>query len=154
MMKMKKLHKIGTSRVTASARDIKLGNQEELGEDDDDEDEETAQDWDITGDGKCKGHQAWQSHDNVDKTKGQCVDFEADTKCDAKCFHEGNPVDESVDAAVCSKICQFPGNSGAKCNVIKTVQPTDDGMYLTRSKVMEADLKDPAKADPMACAIG
>merc|ERR1711988_2039660 len=114
------------------------GNQEELGEDDEDE-EETAQDWDITGDGKCGSHQAWLA---------------MDTKCDAKCFHEGNPVDESVDAAVCSKICQVPGNNGAKCNVIKTVQPTDDGMYLTRSKVMEADLKDPANADPMACAIG
>jgi len=129
------------------------GAGEELGEDD--EEEDTTQDWDTTGEGKCDANkEAWLATDAKDKASGRCVEFAADTKCGAQCYHQGTSVDETVDQAVCSKICQVPGNNGAHCNVIKTVQPTDDGMYLTRSKVTQADLKDPANADPMACALG
>merc|ERR1712216_179786 len=85
--------------------------------------------------------------DAEDTSLGHCVEFADDTKCDAKCFHQGKAVGE-IDQAVCSKICQVPGRSGAKCNVIKTVSPTKDGMYLTRSKVMQSGLKDMADADP------
>merc|ERR1711988_1240824 len=136
--------------------------EEDLGEDDDEE--EKAQDWDIHNGGQCKqGEEAWMPTDAEDKTMGRCVEFAADTKCGAQCFHKGQSVDETVDGAVCSKICRVPGANGAQCNVIKTVQPMKEEseglgegktMYLTRSKVMQAGLKldDLSNADPMACA--
>jgi hypothetical protein len=136
--------------------------EEDLGEDDDEE--EKAQDWDIHNGGKCKqGEEAWMPTDAEDKTLGHCVEIAADTKCGAQCFHKGQSVDETIDGAVCSKICRVPGANGAQCNVIKTVQPMKEEseglgegktMYLTRSKVMQAGLKldDLSNADPMACA--
>jgi hypothetical protein len=136
--------------------------EEDLGEDDDEE--EKAQDWDIHNGGKCKqGEEAWMPTDAEDKTLGHCVEFAADTKCGAQCFHKGQSVDDTIDGAVCSKICRVPGANGAQCNVIKTVQPMKEEsqglgegktMYLTRSKVMQAGLKldDLSNADPMACA--
>merc|ERR1740117_163459 len=118
----------------------RAGNdEEELGEDEDEE--------------------AWVQMDASDKTKGKCIQYAADTKCGVQCFHQGKAVSEDEEQAICSKICRVPGNSGAQCNVIKTVQPmmeesTELGegktMYLTMSKVTQADKK--AEADPMACA--
>merc|ERR1712070_359456 len=150
----------GSFTMMSSAQ---FGNgEEDLGEDD--EEEEKAQDWDIHNGGKCKqGEEAWMPTDAEDKTMGHCVEFAADTKCGAQCFHKGQSVDETVDGAVCSKICRVPGANGAQCNVIKTVQPMKEEseglgegktMYLTRSKVMQAGLKldDLSNADPMACA--
>merc|ERR1712199_126686 len=126
------------------------GNGEEMDLGESDDEEEKAEDWDISMGGKCGREQAWQQMDA------------SDDKCGAKCFHKGNSVEETESEAICSKICRVPGANGAQCNVIKTVQPikgnTELGegktMYLTRSKVMQAGLKDEdlASADPMACA--
>merc|ERR1712166_417374 len=135
----------------------RAGNdEEELGEEDDEEVEE----WDLSNAGKCnEDEEAWVQMDAYDKTKGKCIQYAADTKCGVQCFHQGKAVSEDKEQAICSKICRVPGNSGAQCNVIKTVQPmmeesTELGegktMYLTRSKVTQADKK--AEADPMACA--
>merc|ERR1712166_1670413 len=135
----------------------RAGNdEEELGEEDDEEVEE----WDLSNAGKCnEDEEAWVQMDASDKTKGKCIQYAADTKCGVQCFHQGKAVSEDEEQAICSKICRVPGNSGAQCNVIKTVQPmmeesTELGegktMYLTRSKVTQADKK--AEADPMACA--
>jgi len=140
------------------------GNSEAmLGDSNDDEetDKDKVEDWDIHNGGKCKqDEEAWMQTDAEDKNLGHCVQFAADTKCGAQCFHQGKSVDETVDGAVCSKICRVPGANGAQCNVIKTVQPIKEEseggktMYLTRSKVMQAGLKldDLSNADPMACA--
>merc|ERR1711988_79263 len=132
----------------------------ELGESDDEE--ERAEDWDISMSGKCSREQAWQQMDASDSSQGTCVDFASDDKCNFKCFHKGNSVEETESEAICSKICRVPGANGAQCNVIKTVQPTKrdtelgEGktMYLTKLKVMQAGLKDEdlASAVPEACA--
>merc|ERR1712202_5613 len=122
-----------------------------------------ANDWDISNGGQCdESEQAWVMTDAKDTTMGKCVKFAADNKCSAQCFHQGKSVDESVDGAVCTKICRVPGAAGAQCNVIKMVMPQESTndlgegktMYLTRSKVMQAGLKgkDLGEADPMACA--
>merc|ERR1712096_173737 len=122
-----------------------------------------ANDWDITNGGQCdESEEAWVMTDAKDTTMGKCVKFAADNKCSAQCFHQGKSVDESVDGAVCTKICRVPGAAGAQCNVIKMVMPQESTndlgegktMYLTRSKVMQAGLKgkDLGEADPMACA--
>merc|ERR1712166_1412043 len=131
-------------------------DEEELGEEDDEEVEE----WDLSNAGKCnEDEEAWVQMDASDKTKGKCIQYAADTKCGVQCFHQGKAVSEDEEQAICSKICRVPGNSGAQCNVIKTVQPMMEEstelregktMYLTRSKVTQADKK--AEADPMACA--
>ena len=108
------------------------------------------------------GEEAWVLTDAKTKT-GKCVRFDADKSCGAQCYHQGQPADESVPGAVCTKICRVAGAAGAQCNVIKMVTPTDDQseelgegqtMYLTKSKVMQAGLKkgDLGEADPMACA--
>lgn len=140
----------------------RAGNGEETDLGESDEDEEKAEDWDISKGGKCNREQAWQQMDSTDAENGKCVDFAADDKCNAQCFHKGSSVEETESEAICSKICRVPGANGAQCNVIKTVQPikgnTELGegktMYLTKSKVMQAGLKeeDLASADPMACA--
>jgi len=138
----------------------RAGNSERmLGEADKEEDdeEEKAHDWDIRGNGKCEQEEAWLQTDAEDASSGKCIKFEADTKCSPQCYHKGQSVDETEDAAICSKICRVPGSNGAQCNVIKTVSPIKEGsktMFLTRSKVMQAGLKldDLANADPMACA--
>jgi len=152
----------GSFTMMSSAAATGHEEDEELGEDEDED--AKAQDWDIHNGGKCKqGEEAWMPTDAEDKTMGRCVEFAADTKCGAQCFHKGSTVDETVDGAVCSKICRVPGANGAQCNVIKTVQPMKEEseglgegktMYLTRSKVMQAGLKldDLSNADPMACA--
>merc|ERR1712005_41853 len=112
--------------------------------------------------GSFEGEEAWVLTDAKSKT-GKCVRFDADKKCDAQCYHQGKSVDETVAGAVCTKICRVSGASGAKCNVIKMVTPTEDDsvelgegktMYLTKSKVMQAGLKDGdlGEADPLACA--
>jgi len=147
----------------AGGANNRAGNGEEdqdLGESDDED--ERAEDWDISKAGKCNREQAWQQMDATDADSGKCVDFASDDKCGAKCFHKGNAVEETESEAICSKICRVAGANGAQCNVIKTVQPikgnTELGegktMYLTKSKVMQAGLKDEdlASADPMACA--
>merc|ERR1711975_97144 len=138
------------------------GNGEEMDLGESDDEEEKAEDWDISKGGKCSREQAWQQMDASDTEQGQCIDFASDDKCGAKCFHKGTPVEETESEAICSKICRVPGSNGAQCNVIKTVQPIKgrpelgEGktMYLTKSKVMQAGLKDEdiASADPMACA--
>jgi len=130
--------------------------EEELGDDDEAEVEE----WDLSNSGKCDEHEeAWVQTDASDKTMGKCIQYAADTKCGIQCFHQGKSATEEEEQAICSKICRVPGHGGAKCNVMKTVQPmkeesTELGegktMYLTRSKVTQADRN--AKADPMACA--
>merc|ERR1711988_151371 len=140
---------------------MQAGSFEEEEEDRDELGE--ANDWDLTNGGKCEqGEEAWVLTDAKSKT-GKCVRFDADKKCDAQCYHQGKSVDETVAGAVCTKICRVSGASGAKCNVIKMVTPTEDDsvelgegktMYLTKSKVMQAGLKDGdlGEADPLACA--
>merc|ERR1712028_245991 len=99
----------------------RAGNdEEELGEEGDEEVEE----WDLSNAGKCnEDEEAWVQMDASDKTKGKCIQYAADTKCGVQCFHQGKAVSEDEEQAICSKICRVPGNSGAQCNVIKTVQP-------------------------------
>merc|ERR1712227_1136250 len=121
---------------------MQAGSFEEEEEDRDELGE--ANDWDLTNGGKCEqGEEAWVLTDAKSKT--------------GKCVHE------TVAGAVCTKICRVSGASGAKCNVIKMVTPTEDDsvelgegktMYLTKSKVMQAGLKDGdlGEADPLACA--
>merc|ERR1719217_1896908 len=128
--------------------------EDELGE---------ANDWDLTNGGACKqGEEAWMLTDAKTKS-GKCVKFADDKSCSAQCYHQGQPADETTAGAVCTKICRVAGASGAQCNVIKMVTPTEDQsaelgegktMYLTKSKVMQAGLKegDLGEADPMACA--
>jgi len=142
----------------------RAGNSERmLGEADRDDEKEKAKDWDIRKGGKCGHEQAWMAMDAEDESLGKCVEFEADSKCAAQCFHQGKSVDETATGAVCSKICRVPGADGAHCNVIKSVTPMKEEsqglgegktMYLTRSKVMQAglDLNNLSDADPMACA--
>merc|ERR1719498_51660 len=140
--------------MQAGAFEEEEESQDELGE---------ANDWDLTNGGQCDfGEEAWVLTDSKTKT-GKCVRFDADKSCGAQCYHQGQPSDESVPGAVCTKICRVAGAAGAQCNVIKMVTPTDDQseelgegqtMYLTKSKVMQAGLKkgDLGEADPMACA--
>merc|ERR1711977_252265 len=123
-----------------------------------------ANDWDLTNGGQCtECEEAWVLTDAKDHSLGKCVKFAADSKCSPQCFHQGQPVDETEEGAVCTKICRVPGSNGAQCNVIKMVMPTYEHneelgegktMYLTKSKVMQAGLtKDNlGEADPMACA--
>merc|ERR1712096_496855 len=144
----------GSFTMMAASSNFGEEERDELGE---------ANDWDITNGGQCdESEQAWVMTDAKDTTMGKCVKFAADNKCSAQCFHQGKSVDESVDGAVCTKICRVPGAAGAQCNVIKMVMPQESTndlgegktMYLTRSKVMQAGLKgkDLGEADPMACA--
>jgi len=127
--------------------------EEELGDDDEAEVEE----WDLSNSGKCDEHEeAWVQTDASDKTMGKCIQYAADTKCGGQCFHQGKSVTEEEEQAICSKICRVPGHGGAKCNVIKTVEPMKEKsihgktMYHIRSKVTQADRN--SKVDPMACA--
>jgi len=123
-------------------------------------DDDEIEEWDLSNSGKCDEHEeAWVQMDATDKTMGQCIQYAADTKCGVQCFHQGKSVTEEEEQAICSKICRVPGHGGAQCNVMKTVQPmkeesTELGegktMYLTRSKVTQADMG--SKPDPMACA--
>merc|ERR1711985_108929 len=151
------------SKMLASCKDVPEETNELLEEAEESPEvaDVSADDHDIHNGGKCKqDEEAWMQTDAEDKNLGHCVQFAADTKCGAQCFHQGKSVDETVDGAVCSKICRVPGANGAQCNVIKTVQPIKEEseggktMYLTRSKVMQAGLKldDLSNADPMACA--
>merc|ERR1711964_332764 len=144
----------GSFTMMAAGAGFGEEERDELGE---------ANDWDITNGGQCdESEEAWVMTDAKDTTMGKCVKFAADNKCSAQCFHQGKSVDESVDGAVCTKICRVPGAAGAQCNVIKMVMPQESTndlgegktMYLTRSKVMQAGLKgkDLGEADPMACA--
>merc|ERR1711939_381031 len=108
---------------------------------------ESGRSWDHLGGGKCKhGTEAFLRTDPHDKTMGQCVEYEADTKCNLRCYNKGIEVDMHHDDPVCSKICQKPGKAGARCNMIKTVMKNygSDGKlndalpYMTRTKVMKA----------------
>merc|ERR1712086_1054470 len=88
--------------------------------------------------GKCnEDEEAWVQMDASDKTKGKCIQYAADTKCGVQCFHQGKAVSEDEEQAICSKICRVPGNSGAQCNVIKTVQPMmEESTELGEGKTM------------------
>ena len=147
--------------TTGSFTMMQAGSFEEEEEDRDELGE--ANDWDLTNGGKCaQGEEAWILTDAKTES-GKCVRFDADKKCSAQCYDKGIAVDETVAGAVCTKICRVAGASGAQCNVIKTVTPIDSEgldlgegktMYLTKSKVMQAGLKDGdlGEADPLACA--
>jgi len=93
---------------------------------------------------------AWVQTDAEDKTMGKCIEYAADSKCAAQCYHKGMPSTEDEPHAVCAKICRVPGDNGAECNIIKTVTPTwasGKAMYLTRAKITTRD----HNADPMSC---
>jgi len=126
-----------------------LGESEDLG---DSEDVSADDEWDLTNNGACTDvhEEAWIPTDSQDKTLGKCIQYAADTKCDAQCYHKGVPSTEDEPQAVCAKICRVPGDDGAECNIIKTVAPVmenDKTMYLTRAKITNRA----RNADPMSC---
>jgi len=137
---------------TMSSASNRAGNSEELGEDEDEQEQEYSKE--LMPD-KCPGEQTWMRMDAEDPSVGKCVEFAADEKCVPQCFSKGKQSTEEDNGAVCSKICRLPGSNGAKCNVVKMVKPIQkDGkqLFLTVSNVKQANLKNLAAADPMACA--
>merc|ERR1712072_1629455 len=124
----------------------RAGNSEEMNEEQDlgESAEETSQDWDSQM--SCKAEEAWMPTDATNEKLGKCVEFASDSKCSPQCFHQGKASTEAEPGAVCSKICRVPGAGDAMCNVVKMVKPIqkagEQQMYLTRSKVMQANLKD------------